>query len=180
MRYSIYRKWRQTMPSFHKSVITITGSHLEEIDTFQVEAKPLGFRGIWGLSWLLHLTPYITGSRPKFRISVKRLGNSSNPFQLAMRRIGGGHDYLILKTKVIEGNTYSETFQHDEPISNSGEYSYVLQLAESQHSQPEAELVSFSAQIQENITMWGFGFLAAFLAAGFGSLITWAFTRGGH
>jgi hypothetical protein len=168
------------MPSFHKSTICIKNNQGQEIDKFRVEARPLGFRGTLGLSWLLHLTPYITGSKPKFCIIVKRLSISSIPFQLALKRKWAGHDHLVLKTPIIETKIYHEDFQHDEPISQSGEYSYILQLAEDSYNQAEAELVSFKAKVQEDITMWVFGFVMALLAAGFGSIITWLFTRGHH
>ncbi len=169
-----------SMPSFHRATLVIYGDHLEEVAKFRVEAKPLGFRGIPGLSWLLHLTPYITGCKPKFRIHVTRLASlMTGSFQLYLRRIGGGKDYILLQTGTIKTPDYNEPFQHDEPISTRAEFSYILQiLAEPKGIYAEVELVSFRTKYQEDVTMWIGGFILGLFGALLGALLTWLLTRG--
>lgn len=161
------------MPSFHKTNAIVLGD-TEAIGNVEMEASPLGFRGIPLLRWLLHLVPYITGSKPNFRIRV--VSSVNRPFNIVLKRkVDNKSDSTVLTSEEITTNRYSADVQ-DIPISNNSQFSYTL-LAYFKGAHAEAELINFKSQYQETITMWIFGFAVAILAAGFGSIITWLFTR---
>jgi len=174
------QKWyNSVMPSFNKTTVVMYGSHSEEISRFRMEAIPLGFRGTPGLSWLLHLTPYITGSKPKFRVRVTRISSLiDTPFMVNMRCVGAGRERAVIaNTSYTIREYFSQDFQ-DMLLSDNAKFSYILELAQPHITDVyrptiEAELVSFKTIYQETITLWVSGIIIGFLV----SLLTWLITN---
>ena len=100
-------KGASIMPSYNNFPIVIyeqlAKGELNEIAKFQVKAKPLGIRGIRGLSWLFHLFPYVTGGKPQFKYQVNYLSQKIEvPFSVLLYRVAYGTETLVDKSADIK------------------------------------------------------------------------------
>ena len=175
MNTSKPRRWN-IMPSF--SSLTIPeiqdkDGEVKEIGQFIVKTRPLGFRGIRCLSWLLHLFPYITGSIPKIRITIKHTSLIRTiPFTVAVFEARNGN---ISKTILIEKSDTGEYVGDIEAsmISKSGQHRYSINLQSKVNAPCNYDIVVFKAIAQENITLIVFGLLLGFVS----SFLTWLLAR---
>lgn len=145
---------RGIVPSYNDFSLDIchdVNGELRKIAEFEVKTHALGFRGIKVLGWLLHLAPHITGGRPNFRLTVRRLyKESSDSFTVGLSRLAYEQSSIIALSRV-KGDYYQECFK-DLPIARSGEFIYTVAIQVGLDSNSGA-VVTFSALTQESVTL---------------------------
>lgn len=167
------------MPSYNKADLSVYSdieSGAVEVGRFHIETKPLGFRGIKGLSWLLHLFPYVTGSKPKFCYQVAPSSqNLGDTFGVTLSRLHTQDEHIVRFTGVNIQGHYEDSFE-DDMIAWSGEYSYKIEVHVSVYS-AKTEIIAFKALAKDDVVMSVVSFIFLLLAAGIGSLLTWLLMR---
>ncbi len=144
------------MPSFPPLTIREIqdkDGELKEIGQFTVKTRPLGFRGIKYLSWLLHLFPYITGSMPKVRLTIQHISRiGATSFTMAVFEARNGDtSKTILVGKSDTGEYVGDV--EASMISRSGQHRYFINLQRRVNAQCNCDIVVFKAITQESITL---------------------------
>lgn len=164
------------MPSYNNFTLSIYGETdnvLKEIGKFQINTKPLGFRGIKGLSQLLRLMPYLTGGKPRFHYEVIRLNQQKgSTFRVVLHRKYFKETAILDYSDQISKEHYKREFE-DDPITFSGEYAYEIEIQVGVFSERKV-IINFKALAQENVT---FNLISGLLGGIIGSFLTWLSTR---
>lgn len=172
------RGWN-IMPSYNSFPLPIYKSvdnQLEEVAKFQIKSKPLGIRGLRGLSWLLHLTPHVTGGKPKFRFQVVRVYQKQGDyFIIALSRMAYGKETVLSYESKICKDSYVEDFE-DSHITEPSMFTYNI-LVQTHFESAKATVVSFKALAQEDMVIAISSFVLVLLVAGLSSFLTWLLVR---
>jgi len=168
------------MPSF--PLLTIPevqdkDGELREIGQFIIRTRPLGFRGIKYLTRLLHLFPYVTGSVPKFKLTIRHKSTIEDiAFRVAIFAVRDDETYKTLW--IDKSDTEDYVAEIEAPmIPQTGQYRYSANLESRVNAQCNCDIVVFRALAQESITLWLGGMLTTLLGVGIGGLLTWLLTK---
>lgn len=178
-----YKPRGSIMPSF--PLVTITefaekqDAKSNEIGKFIIRTYPLGFRGylrkVPCLSKLLCLIPYVTGSEPKFKVTIKHSSTIGKvPFHVDIYENREGESAWGRPLLSDRSETGEYEGDIEAPwVSQAGEYKYSAILSSVVTAQCHCDIIVFRALAQESITLVLLNILFGLFGIGLGSLLTW-------